>query len=336
VARKLGMLSANSRALTGPELSAMTDEEFDKVADSVAIYARMSSEHKMRVVEALKRKGHVVAMTGDGVNDALAIKKANIGIAMGISGTEVTKESSDMVLEDDNFATIVAAIEEGRGVYANIQKVISYLLSTNMGEVIFLLAILLSGLVLPFELPLALLPIHILWVNLVTDGVCDVTLAMEPKEKGLMRQKPRNPNEQLITKEMAIFIGVTALIMAFGTLAVFYKHFMEGSLAHARTMAFTTLAVFQIFSALNARSSQSVFSIGIFSNRYLTGAIILSLLLQLGAIYLPFMNEMMQTVPLSLSDLALVLGVSSTLLIAFEIKKFWENRLFRRRAPALA
>lgn len=325
IAKQLGMLADGSKSLTGTELSALSDEEFAGIVDDVVVYARMSSEHKMRIVMALKNKGHVVAMTGDGVNDALAIKKASIGIAMGLSGTEVTKESSDMVLADDNFATIVAAIEEGRGVYLNIQKVVSYLLSTNMGEVIFLFAVLLSSLYLPESLPLALLPIHILWVNLVTDGVCDVTLAMEPKEKGLIRQKPRDTDEPLITKKMAVFIAVTGVIMAMGTMAVFYTQYNSGGLAHARTMAFTTIAIFTLFSALNARSSQSIFSIGVFSNRYLTGAIIVSLLLQFGAIYLPFMNDMMQTTPLALEDWAVVFGVASTVLVAFEIMKFWTN-----------
>ncbi|MFH1447517.1 MAG: HAD-IC family P-type ATPase [Candidatus Micrarchaeota archaeon] len=326
IGKEMGILKDDSMVLTGAELDKLSDEEFDKIVDEVRIYARTSSEHKMRVVETLKRKGHVVAMTGDGVNDALAIKKADIGIAMGISGTEVTKESSDMVLADDNFSTIVAAVEEGRGVYLNIQKVVSYLLGTNIGEVLFLLMILLSSFFLPEALPLALLPIHILWVNLVTDGVCDVTLAMEPKERGLMRRKPRRPDERMITADMALFITLSAGVMALGTFLVFLQQYQNGDLAHARTITFTTLVMFQLFNALNVRSRLSLFKIGVLSNRYLAGAILVSILLQLGAIYLPFMNEMMKTTPLSLADWALVLGVSSMLLVVFEAKKLLEKQ----------
>ncbi|MFH1285081.1 MAG: cation transporting ATPase C-terminal domain-containing protein, partial [Candidatus Micrarchaeota archaeon] len=232
-------------------------------------------------------------------------------------------EASDMVLADDNFATIVAAVEEGRGIYRNIQKVVGFLLGTNTGEVLFLLMVLLSGIFLPQALPLALLPIHILWVNLVTDGVCDVTLAMEPKERGLMRAPPRNPNEKLVTFDMEVFIALTAVVIAVGTFVVFYSHyrFDEANLAYARTMTFTSLAMFQLWSAINARSRFSFFRIGIFSNKYLLGAIVLSLLMQIFAVYHPMMNEAMSTVPLSLQDWIYILLVTASLFVLFEVKK---------------
>jgi len=321
VGKQLGILLEGSLVVTGEELSAMGDAEFSSKVESIAIYARTTSEHKMRVVEMLKSKGHVVAMTGDGVNDVLAMKRADIGVAMGITGTEVTKESSDIVLTDDNFSTIVAAVEEGRGAFLNIKKVVSYLIATNLGEVVFLFMILLSSLFLPETLPLALLPVQILWINLVTDGCCVIPLSMEKKETSVMAHKPRKQAEPLITPDMVAFIALTSTIMAAGTLFVFVVEYREGSLAHARTMAFATLVVFQIFSVLNVRSRLSVVQDTPLANRYLMGGILLSLALTFGSIYSPFMNEAMHTVPLSPGDWVFVVSVGSLLLIAFELKK---------------
>ncbi len=324
VAKALGIWDNDSQVITGEELDAMSDSQLERMANNVSVYARTSAEHKTRVVHALQKNGHIVAMTGDGVNDALALKDADVGVSMGLRGTEVAKEASDIVLADDNFASIVAAIEEGRGVYLNIRKVMTYLLATNLGEVMVLFMILGSAFALGSPLPLALLPIHILWVNLVTDGVCDVTLAMEPKERNLMQYKPRKPTEGLISGEMKFFLVFSSLIMALGTFITFMYFLKNGSLAHARTATFTVLAFFQLFSALNFRSfHESLFSRGLFSNPYLVGAIAVSILMQASVIYTPWLNEAMKTTPLSLEDWAVILLVSSSVLVAVELKKFF-------------
>jgi len=225
IAKELGLISNNSEVLSGEQLDKINDEVLGNLVDKVNVFARTSAIHKTRIIDALKKKNQVVAMTGDGVNDALAIKKADVGIAMGISGTEVTKEASDLVLEDDNFQTIVEAVKEGRGAYANIKKVIFYLLGTNIGEVFVLFFVLFSGLFLVNALPIIFVPIQLLWINLVTDGACVVTLGMEKKDEDIMFDKPRNPKEQLITKDMLKFIFATAIIIAFGTIFVFCLDF---------------------------------------------------------------------------------------------------------------
>ncbi|MDD5023178.1 MAG: HAD-IC family P-type ATPase, partial [Candidatus ainarchaeum sp.] len=331
IGKQIGLAEDSTRVILGEELEKMSKAELDKVIDETPIYARVSTEHKMIIVDALKRKGHVVAMTGDGVNDALAIKKADVGIAMGLSGTEVTRESGDMILSDDNFKTIVSAVEEGRSVFVNLRKIVRFLFATNLGEVIFLFMILLSGLYFPETLPLALLPIHILWVNLVTDGVCDVTLAMDPKEKDLMKRKPRNPKEGIITKNVGIFVISSAVIIAIGTFLVFIFELERGGLDHARTVAFTTLAFFQLFSAINTRSDKSVFNKDLFSNKYFIGAIILSVLLQLSIIYIPFLGEAMKTIPLNAEDWIIIIVASSSILIIFEIVKFIKSKVYKNQ-----
>jgi Ca2+-transporting ATPase len=330
IAREAGILGKKDIVLTGEELEKMSDHELRKVCGRVAVYARTTSDHKLRIVKALKECGHRVAMTGDGVNDALALKEADVGVALG-SGTEVAKEASDIVIADDNIASLVDAVEEGRHSSMNIRKVVKYLFSTNIAEVMFLMIILFSPFWLGSALPLALLPVHILYVNLVTDGFCDVTLATEKKDKTLMKEKPQKFAGGFFTRDVWKFIAITSVITVAGLFWA-YSNYLgnDGNLAHARTMTFTLLSFFQLWSAINARTNEeSVFSAGLFSNRYLSAAIVVSILTQLLVIYHPFFNEAMKTVPLGISDWALILGMSSSLFVIFEVLKFIERKGIR-------
>ncbi len=319
IAREIGILRDGDKVLTGRDVGHMSDEELDEVIGEVSVFARVSPEHKHRIVGVLRRNGHVVAMTGDGVNDAPALRAAEIGVAMGITGTDVTKETAEMVLTDDNFASIVNAVEEGRGVFQNVRKVVKFLLATNIGEDITLLGALAflpgAGMIIT--------PVQILWVNLVTDGILDITLAMEPKESDVMEEPPRNVEAGIINRPILQNIVFVALFMALGTLWVFNTATTQQlDAAKAQTMAFTTLAMFQVFNALNCRSrSKSVFQLGFFANYYLMGAIALSIILQVAATRLPFMQVALSTVPLSFSDWGRVVLVTSSVFIAEEFRK---------------
>ncbi|NPV63580.1 MAG: HAD-IC family P-type ATPase [Methanotrichaceae archaeon] len=318
VAREIGILAEGSKALTGPDLDALDDAALAGVIDEVAVFARVSPEHKYRIVEALRQKGHIVAMTGDGVNDAPALKKAEVGVAMGISGADVTKETADMILADDNFSSIVSAVEEGRVIFENIRKVVKYLLSTNAGEI---LTILIALLVLMID-TLIFTPVQILWVNLVTDGLLVVNLAMEPKEEDVMDQPPKKPGENIINLDILKNVIFVAVFMAAGTLWVYTREMNSLDLMRAQTLGFTTMAMFQIFNALNCRSrTKSVFSLGLLTNKYLIAAIAVSLVLQLSATVVPFMQTALGTVALSATDWAMIFAVSSTVFIADELRK---------------
>ncbi len=318
IAREVGILGEDGRVLTGTDVEHLSDDELDEEIEQVPVFARVSPEHKHRMVESLQRHGHVVTMTGDGVNDAPALKAAEIGVAMGITGTDVTKETAEMVLTDDNFASIVNAVEEGRVVFQNVRKVVKFLLTTNVGEDLALLAALAF---LP-DHPLLFTPVQILWVNLVTDGLLDVTLALEPQEGDVMNEPPREREAQIINREILHNTLFVALFMAIGTLAVFITADANRGVTHARTMAFTTMAMFQVFNALNCRSrDKSVFRLGLFSNPYLLGAMALSILLQIGSTLLPFMQRALGTEPLALAEWGIVVFVSSTVFIADEIRK---------------
>jgi P-type Ca2+ transporter type 2C len=329
IAEQVGILDAEARTgtfqgvLTGPELRHMDDEALDAVIETTAVFARVAPEHKHRIVESLQRHGHVVAMTGDGVNDAPALQAAQIGVAMGITGTDVTKETAEMVLVDDNFSSIVSAVEEGRVIFQNVRKVVKFLLATNIGEDLTLI----SSLVLFATKGLIITPVQILWVNLVTDGILDVTLAMEPKERDVMDEPPRSPEARIINREIIQSIIFVAIFMAAGTLWMFTRASNSASLIYAQTIAFTTLAMFQVFNSLNCRSrTLSVFQLGLFRNRYLMGAIVTSITLQVLAGRVPFMQRALGTVPLTLRDWGLIVLVSSSIFIADELRKLVQRR----------
>jgi len=324
IAREIGILRDEGRVLAGSDVEQMSDEELDQHVERTAVFARVTPEHKHRIVESLRRQGHIVAMTGDGVNDAPALQAAEIGVAMGITGTDVTKETAEMVLTDDNFASIVNAVEEGRTVFQNVRKVVKFLLATNIGEDLTLL----SALAFLPGAGLLITPVQILWVNLVTDGLLDITIALEPKEGDVMDEPPRRPGTRIVDREMLQNIVYVALFMAVGTLGLFAYVRGNGEPARAQTVAFTTLAMFQVFNALNCRSrDKSVFQLGLLANRYLVGALLLSVLLQIAANRLPFMQAALGTVPLTLLDWAMIVLVSSSIFVADEVRKAFARRL---------
>ena len=337
IARELGIATTDT-AISGAELEGMSDEVLRKTVQAASVYARVNPEHKLRIVNALRANGAVVAMTGDGVNDAPALKTADIGIAMGITGTDVSKEAADMVLADDNFATIVAAVEEGRTIFANIQKFLRYLLSSNVGEVLtmflgVLLAKFLGLIAVPGEVVVfPLLATQILWINLVTDGAPALALGLDPADDKVMQQQPRPQGSGVITKPMWVGIALVGVIMAVGTLFILDFSLPGGFIAgsgemdYARTMAFTTLVLFQLFNVLNARSdSRSAFR-RLFDNPWLWGALTFSLGLQFAVIYLPFLQRAFDTVALSLTDWGLCVLVGSSVLWLRELSKWISRR----------
>ncbi|SMC56096.1 calcium-translocating P-type ATPase, SERCA-type [Sporomusa malonica] len=314
------------KALTGKDLDAMSESDLDAIVNKVTVYARVSPAHKLRIVRALKRQGHIVAMTGDGVNDAPAIKEADIGIAMGITGTDVTKEASAMVLADDNFATIVAAVEEGRGIYENIRKFIRYLLSCNIGEVLtmFLAAL--------FGLPMPLLPVQILWVNLVTDGLPAMALGIDPTNPNIMQRPPRHPGESVFSRGLSRKVIGRGIQIGLSTLFVFSViYYLQNDLALARTAAFATLVYCQMFHVFDCRSeTATIFELKFTSNKYLLMAVAFSTIMQLSVMYVPFLSAIFSTVPLSLGNWALVLIVSGWTLILNGFKHVFKRRPARR------
>jgi Ca2+-transporting ATPase len=330
IAGELGI--AGLRAVTGPELDRMTDEMLDRTVREVSVYARVNPEHKLKIVKALQRQGMIVAMTGDGVNDAPALKAADIGVAMGITGTDVSKEAADMVLGDDNFATIVAAVEEGRAIFSNIRKFLRYLLSSNIGEVMTMFfGVLLADTVgLTADgagIALPLLATQILWINLVTDGAPALALGVDPAYADVMTEPPRARTEGVITRRMWAGILFIGAIMAVGTLLVLDASlpggFIDGSgnMRYAQTMAFTTLVFFSLFTVFNARSDDQSAFVGLFSNKWLWGAVLLSLLLQAAVIYVPLLQQAFSTTPLSLGDWLFCLSVASSVLWLRELSK---------------
>lgn len=332
VGKTVGLLD-DGDVLEGSEIEKMSDEELSIAVRSVSIYARAAPAHKLRIVEALKRNGHVVAMTGDGVNDAPALKKADIGIAMGITGTDVAREASDMVITDDNFATIVHAVEEGRRIYSNIQKGACYLLSSNFAEVAILFT---AVVILNFDI-VPLLALQILFVNLVTDEFPALGLTVEPAAKDIMRKPPRDPKENILTKRIVLYTtGITSTIFL-GTFALFVwtwdstQHLpVAERTALAQTTAFAALITFELFNALNSRSLEnSIFRTGIFSNRRLIIAIFGSVIAMMLAIYWEPMQVIFKTTPLGLEAWISILLVSSTVVVAAEIMKKWFRQKLR-------
>ncbi|WP_040948582.1 calcium-translocating P-type ATPase, SERCA-type [Gorillibacterium massiliense] len=306
IARQLGMITPGGLVVSGQQLESMTDEQLERKVGDICVYARVSPEHKLRIVKALQRVGHTVAMTGDGVNDAPAIKAADIGISMGVTGTDVAKEASSLVLSDDNFATIVAAIEEGRGIYENIRKFIRYLLASNVGEILTMFFAMMLG------LPLPLIPIQILWVNLVTDGLPAMALGVDQAEKDLMQHKPRPAKENIFARRLGWKIISRGTLIGLCTLAAFCIVLMPDRhnaelLLKAQSVAFATLVMAQLIHVFDCRSSRSIFHRNPLQNRYLVAAVMSSVALMLCVMYIPSLQPIFKTVPLAGLDWILVL-----------------------------
>lgn len=316
IARELGLLR-HGRVMTGSELDALSDDDFARIVETVDVYARVAPAHKLRVVAALQRKGYVVAMTGDGVNDAPALKKADIGIAMGITGTDVTKEAAAMTITDDNFASIVAAVEEGRRIFGNIKKYLMYLLSSNIGEITLMAGATLAG------LPLPLTAVQILYVNLATDGLPALALAVDPPDDDLMRQPPRDPRRGIFTRPVVGLMMIGGFWSALVNLSLFVWALQSGrGMVEAMTMTFVSLVLIQFFKAYNFRSDHlSVFHRP-FANRWLNLAILWELLLLAGVVYLPFLHEPFGTFPLSLNDWLIIVLVALTVVPVLEAAKW--------------
>lgn len=325
IAHALGIADQGSRVLTGQELQRLSQPELEQLVEEVSIYARVSPEHKLRIVQALQKRGKFVAMTGDGVNDAPALKQADIGIAMGITGTDVSKEASDMVLLDDNFATIVAATEEGRTVYDNIRRFIRYILGSNIGEVLTIAAAPIMGL---GGVPLS--PLQILWMNLVTDGLPALALAIEPPEPDVMKRPPFSPRESIFARGLGAYmvrIGIVFAIATIALMAVAYEYFNP----HWKTMVFTTLCIAQMGHAIAVRSNNRLtIEVNPFSNPYLLWAVTVTTALQLALVYVPFLQDFFGTEPLTLMELGVCLLFSTSLFVWAESEKLF-IRWYRNR-----
>ena len=316
IAKKLGILEDGSTAvISGPEMEELPVEEFEERVENICVYARVAPEQKLKIIKALQDRNQYVAMTGDGVNDAPALRRADIGVAMGINGTDVSKEAADMILLDDNFATIVKAVKEGRRIFDNIRKFIKYTMTSNSGELWTLF-------LAPFlGLPIPLLPIHILWINIVTDGLPGLALAAEPAESGVMKERPRHPQESLFAHGLGISIVWVGLLMGMVCIGTQSWGIAMG-IEHWQTMVFTVLCLSQLGNALAVRSeSRSVFAQGLFSNKPLTGALALTVALQIATIYVPILNPIFHTAPLTFYELLLTLALSSVVFLAVEAEK---------------
>jgi Ca2+-transporting ATPase len=311
---QLGITGKKDPILTSDELNALNDVELAQTIKEVSVFARIRPLEKRRLVEAFKKEGHIVAVTGDGVNDAPALMGADIGVAMGRVGTDVAKESADMILTDDNYATIVKAVSEGRRIYANIRKVILYLLSTNIAELIFIFSAIIIG------LPLPLYPAQILWINLVTDGVCVIPLGLEKAEFDVMEKRPRETKEGIISKLMSQRIAFMASVIGVGTLLL-YIDVLATNHEEAVTMAFLTIAIFQLVNAFNCKSERSILNRRALANRYLIVAVAIALVLQLSVVYLPALQFAFKTVPVALPQIAYVFGVCLSVLVLEEVRK---------------
>jgi Ca2+-transporting ATPase len=333
IATDLGIAQAGDRVLTGQELQRMSDQELEENVDLVSIYARVAPEHKLRIVQALQRRGRFVAMTGDGVNDAPALKQADIGIAMGITGTDVSKEASDMVLLDDNFATIVAATKEGRVVYTNIRRFIKYILGSNIGEILTIAAAPILGL---GGVPLT--PLQILWMNLVTDGLPALALAVEPPEPDVMKRPPFSPRESIFARGLGSYMIRIGIIFAIITIALMswaynYTHAAgyQGNPEAWKTMVFTTLCIAQMGHAIAIRSNnQLTIEMNPLSNLFVLGSVVVTTILQLMLVYVPPLRAFFGTHYLSLSELGICIGFSALMFVWIELEKLFFRFMGKR------
>jgi Ca2+-transporting ATPase len=320
IARRIGIIDDGGTVMTCRDLDRLSLEDFENQVEDIRVYARMIPEQKLKIVKALQDKGQIVAMTGDGVNDAPALKRADIGIAMGITGTDVSKEASHMILLDDNFATIVKAVKEGRMIYDNIRKFIKYLLACNSGEVwtLFLAPVL--------GLPLPLQPIQSLWMNLVTDSLPALALAVEPAEGEVMKRPPRDPQEGIFAHGLGVFCIWVGLLMAALCIGLQYLQIAAGN-DHWETMVFTVIVWAQLTTALAVRSEkESLFKLGLFTNKAMLGAVATGVVLQLAVIYVPSLNPIFKTDPLTAGELLLCTALSFIPFIAIELEKFVKRK----------
>lgn len=331
IARELEIFSDNDEVMIGSELETISDEELIKHVNSITIYARVTAEHKLRIVRAWKANGVVIAMTGDGVNDAPALKEASIGLAMGTTGTEVTKEAADIIITDDNFASIVAAIEEGRGIYDNIAKTIAYLLGGNSGE----LAVILIGTIIGW--PLILLPVHLLWINLVTDGFPALTLATDPIDPGVMAYPPRQRTAQLLDKGFIKQMLIVGFLTAAVTLGVFaYEYYVVGSIENARDAAFSTLVVAELLRAFGARSkTKTIWQLGLFKNMYLFAVVGGSFLLQIIIHHVSWLRAIFKIGPVSWFECLMWIAIGSIPLLVLECLKVFQQSKEEKRYAKL-
>ncbi len=342
IGKELGFMQHNMKAIDGTELDSLSDDALEKEVTQTAVYARVSAEHKLRIVKAWKKRGSVVAMTGDGVNDAPAVKEASIGVSMGITGTDVTKEASDMIITDDNFASIVAAVEEGRGIYDNIKKSIHYLLSCNTGEI---LTMLLASI---FNLPIPLFPIQILWINIATDGLPALALGVDTVDPDIMKRTARRSTEQIVDRKLGALILFQGFLIACSTLCAYLfvlyytssstrgcLHWftnevlpcaLSGDILRARTVAFCVMVVSQLFQSFNCRNTRrSLFEIGVFTNKKLIMAATLSFAMQAAIVHIPYIENIFKVTPLGLKDWMIVFGFSSLIFIIMEIIKWFRR-----------
>lgn len=325
IAREIGLLEKDELVVNGRELAALTEAELDQKVERIKVYARVSPEQKLNIVQSLQRKKHFVAMTGDGVNDAPSLKSSNIGVAMGITGTDVSKEAAHMILLDDNFTTIVKAVKEGRRIYDNIRKFVKYIMTCNGAEIWTIFMAPLLG------MPIPLLPIHILWINLVTDGLPGLALSAEKAEDDIMQRPPRRTDEGLFSEGTGYHIVWVGLLMAVVTLGT-QAWAIQTNHENWQTMVFTVLSLAQLGHVMAIRSDHTfIYKKGLFSNPSLAIAVVGTFIIQLGVIYFPFANKIFKTAPLSLQDLLICIGIAAVIFHAVEIEKWIRNRYYRRK-----
>ena len=318
IANELGIANDLSQCMSGSEIDTYSDEDFNKIVNNFRVFARVSPENKVKIVKAYKSHGNIVSMTGDGVNDAPSLKAADIGVAMGITGTDVAKGAADMILTDDNFTTIVSAVEEGRNIYTNIRKSIIFLLSCNLGEIVALFIAILVNWNTP------LLPIHILWVNLITDSFPALSLGVDPKDSSVMNEPPRNPKESLFSGNMGLFMIINGIIIGGLTLFAFKlgEHLYMNSLVHAQTLSFVVLSFSQLIFSLSMRNKEKpLFKVGLFTNKYLLLSILLGFVIQLLIINVPFLANSFNVFTLTPRDWFIVIIISLIPFILNEIFK---------------